>query len=188
MAAGNVAGVYAAALLELAQANGSTDQVIADCRDVVEALTPNVVSQLDHPSVTKAQAKQALRTVFAGSHSEVVNLLQLLVDRNRLADAQPILRAAVTAHERAAGLVNVTVVTATLIAGDDQQQMDRRLRNLPGVGERAAISWSVDAGLVGGITVRVDDLFIDGSVRRRLTDLKQLILDAPIASDRLWSE
>jgi F-type H+-transporting ATPase subunit delta len=188
MAAGNVAGVYAAALLELAKANGSTDQVIADCRNAVEALTLDVVSQLDHPSVTKAQAKQALRTVFAGSQSEVISLLQLLVDRNRLADAQLILRTAVTTHERANGLVNVTVVTAIPIDGEDQQRMDRRLRSLPGVGERAAITWSVDAGLVGGITVRVDDLFIDGSVRRRLADLKQLILDAPIASDRLWSE
>ena len=39
---------------------------------------------------------------------------------------------------------------------------------------------SVDEDMIGGLTVRVGDYQIDGSVRRHLTEMKKRILEAPI--------
>jgi F-type H+-transporting ATPase subunit delta len=186
MAAGTVAGVYAAALLDLARERGVVERVVAHCRGISEAFTPEVVAQLDNPRVGKAQAKQTVRGFLAGAEREVVDLILLLIDRNRLGDTRAILREAIAQHEASAGMAHVTVTSATALDDAARASLDGRLRPLLGVGPAADIAWKVDAALVGGLTIRLGDTFIDGSVRRRLDELKSTILNAPVPSD-IWS-
>ena len=79
MAAGTVAGVYAQALLALAEERGSTMQVIEDCREALDGLSPELLAQLNDPRLGKVKAKDVLRGAFTGKLSkELVDLLQLL--------------------------------------------------------------------------------------------------------------
>ena len=63
MAAGTVAGVYAQALLALAEERGSTMQVIEDCREALDGLSSALLSQLDDPRLGKLKAKEIVKFV-----------------------------------------------------------------------------------------------------------------------------
>jgi F-type H+-transporting ATPase subunit delta len=189
MAAGTVAGVYAQALLELADERGKRAQVVESCRGLIDdrgasALTTGLIAQLDDPRLGKDRAKQAIKAALAGKvDPEVVDLLQLLVDRNRLGDAPAIIREIVAAADAQAGIVRVDVVTAEPLSGSASSRLDAGLKRVLGSG--AVVNATVNAQLIGGLTVRVGDVYVDGSVRRKLADMKALILDVP-ASDKLW--
>jgi F-type H+-transporting ATPase subunit delta len=186
MAAGTVAGVYAQALLELADARGTRTAVVENCRELADGLGPASIAQLNDPRLGKAKAKDALRAGFAGKlEREVVDLLLLLVDRNRLADAPAIAAEAVAIAEREVGLVRVQLTTAEPLSPAAHEQLTAGLKRQLGLG--ALIGTTTDPALIGGLTMRIGDVFVDGSVRRQLAEMKTKILNAPLGNS-LWAE
>jgi F-type H+-transporting ATPase subunit delta len=186
MAAGTVAGVYAQALLALAEERGATMQVIEDAREALDGLTPTLLAQLDDPRLGKAKAKQAIVAAFANKLSkELVDLLQLLVDRNRLADAPAIFRETIRMAEAKVGLIRVQAVTAHPITATELTLLTERLKKILGPG--VMVSATTDPTLIAGLTLRFDDTMIDVSARRLLAEMKDTILTAPVGAN-LWSE
>ncbi len=186
MAAGTVAGVYAQALLALADERGSTMQVIEDCREALDGLSVGLLAQLDDPRLGKTNAKDAVRKSFSGKLSkEVVDLLQLLIDRNRLSDAPAIFREAIRMAEAKVGLVRVQAVTAHPITASELTLLTERLKKVVGPG--VMVTASTDPTLIAGLTLRFDDTMIDVSARRLLAEMKDAILTAPVGAN-LWSE
>ncbi|MBA3698223.1 MAG: ATP synthase F1 subunit delta [Planctomycetes bacterium] len=186
MPAATVAGVYAQALLALAEERGSTMQVIEDCRETVDGLTPALITQLNDPRLGKAKAKDAIRGAFTGKLSkEVIDLLQLLIDRNRLGDAPIIFAEAIRAAEAKVGLVRVQAVTAHPITAVELTTLTERLKKALGPG--VMVQTSTDPSLISGLTLRFGDTMLDASARRLLGEMKATILSAPVGAN-LWSE
>src|SRR5580704_10218256 len=100
MGAATVAGVYAEALLALSDERGKRTAVVESCRALIDALDAQAIAQLDDPRLGKARALEALKAALAGKlEAEVLDLLLLLVERNRLADAPLIMGEAVRIAE-----------------------------------------------------------------------------------------
>src|SRR5271167_331659 len=164
MGAATVAGVYAEALLALADERGQRTAVVESCRALIDALDLDTISQLDDPRLGKERAKQVLRAALDGKLAdEVRDLLLLLVERNRLADAPLIAREAVRIAEVEVGLVRIQVTTAVPPSGSGAAALSTSLKRIFGPG--TLITSSCDPALIGGLTVRNGDLLVDGSVR-----------------------
>lgn len=176
-----VPGVYAQALLDVAQAAGTRAAVVAACQDLSAALAPAVLAELDDPRLGKGRAKDALRAVLAGQPQAVIDLLLLLVDRNRLADAPAILREAVKRAEAADGVVRVHVTAARTLSDNLSQRL------AAAVGGKADLVVRVDPALIGGATVRIGDRLVDASVKRQLREMHHRMINAPV-SDALWAK
>ncbi len=184
MASATIPGVYAAALIELARERGTITAVIASARKLADALVPEVVRPLDDPLVGKRNAQLAIGAVTAHEPKEVYDLLQLLVDRNRLDQAAAILREAVVQYEAQEGIVHVQVTLAVAADPAFQQEMLERIRSRNG--PRAVLDLALDPALVGGFTSRTGDRYVDVSVRRVLNEMRQSMLGTPLP-DGLWS-
>lgn len=174
-----ITGVYAQALLEVAVANGTRDLVVEACRNLSQALTTEALATLDDPRIGKLRAKAALRAALADQPKAISDLLQLLVDRNRLAEAPAILREAVARAEAAAGIVRVRVVAAQALSAELSQRL------VAAVGGKAEVAVTVDPTLIGGATVRVGDRLVDASVKRQLSEMHHRMITAPL-SEALW--
>ncbi len=186
MAAGTVAGVYAQALLALAEERGSTMQVIEDCREALDGLSSALLSQLDDPRLGKLKAKEVVKNAFDGKLSkEVVDLLQLLIDKNRLADAPAIFAEAIRNAEAKVGLIRVQAVTAHPITAAELTLLTERLKK--SIGPGVIVQTSTDPALIAGLTLRFGDTMLDVSARRLLGEMKQAILTAPVGAN-LWNE
>ena len=184
----SVASVYAQALLELAAERGKTALIVGDCRDLAAMLAerPEAFADLASGRVPKAQAKLVLAQVLSGQlQAETLDLIRLLIDRNRLGQLGPIARETIVRADLAAGVVHVTATTPTALAGDAEGRLTAGLKRVLGPG--VVLHSETDPTLIGGITLRVDDLYVDGSVRRQLAELKSLILAAPVTTG-LWQD
>ena len=63
------------------------------------------------------------------------------------------------------------VTTAIPLDDEDKLRLAQRLTSL--VGKPVVLKAKVDSGLIGGITIRVGDKLIDGSIRSKLAALKK---------------
>jgi len=187
-----IATVYARALLDLADERGKRDAVVADCRAMaggrdqegpIESL--EIRQRLEDPRLGKEKSKDVLRSAFTGKiETETLDLMLLLIDRNRLPDTGAILDEVVDIADREAGVQKIQVYTAGEISAASVEQLGVGLRRI--LGQQVRIEHTIKPELIGGVTVRVGDLHVDGSVRRQLDNMKTIILDAPV-SDRLWA-
>jgi len=184
MGAATVAGVYAEALLALSDERGKRTAVVESCRVLIDALDAEAIGRLDDPRLGKARALQALKAALNGKlEAEVLDLLLLLVERNRLADAPMILGEAVRIAEAEVGLVRIQVATAAPLSDAGRQALGAGLKRIFGPG--TLIAMTCDPALIGGVTVRNGDLLVDGSVRRHLDEIANRFLTIPL-TDRLW--
>ncbi len=180
------AGVYAQALLDLAEERGKRPAVVDDCRELARVLgeDASALAGLEDPRVGKERAKQALAEAFAKAlQPETLDLIRLLVDRNRLSDLAAIATEAVKRAERAAGVVHIAATTASELTTTARSSLEPGLKRSFGPG--VVLHATVDPSILGGVTLRVDDTFVDGSVRRQLSEMKNVILNAPV-DQRLW--
>ncbi len=174
-----VTGVYAAALLAVARDQGVRPAVVEACRELAPTLASGALAALDDPRLGKAKAKLAVAGVLAGKPKPLIDLLQLLIDRNRLPEAGGILADAVRQAEAEDGVVEVHVTTALPLSETNAQRV------VNATGANARLVATVDPALVGGVTIRVGDRLVDASVRRHLREMHARMLTAPL-SDALW--
>lgn len=181
-----VATIYAQALLELADERGKRAAVVDNCRELAQFISTShdTVARLSDPRLGKAHLKALLQATFAGRlETETLDFLKLLVDRNRFDVMGEIVAAVIARAEAQAGVVHVAVTSALELSQAGQAKLMTELK--AHVGPGVVMHLATDPGLIGGVTMRIADLLVDGSVRRHLDEMKSLILNAPL-DDRVW--
>ena len=100
------------------------------------------------------------------------NLLLLLMRRRRLAHAGRVAADFRRLYNRRAGIVEATATSAAPLSADEVRTLRERIAAIAGTGRQVDLQLAVDPSLLGGITVRLGDKLIDGSVRGRLERLR----------------
>ncbi len=68
------------------------------------------------------------------------------------------------------GKIQAQVTTAQPLGAAEEKELIHELNEL--IGKKVELKKKVDAGIVGGVVVQVEDTVIDGSTKRALEDLK----------------
>ncbi len=84
-----------------------------------------------------------------------------------------------------AGRIQVTAVSALPLSETARARLSAGLAQA--LGPQIRIEERVDPSLIGGMTLRVADILVDASVKRRLADLKNQILDVRLPAT-LWGD
>lgn len=169
---------YAEALLELAAREGEEERYGRLLAEMATSYREedDVRRFLQTPRVTLDEKKGALREAYGGRAPEpFVRFLLLVLDKGRqglLPDLDGAYRELLDERE---GRVHA-MVTLTEAPGDELEERIRRGLS-EAVGRDVLPHFRVDASIVGGIVVRMGDRVMDGSLRRRLADLKRGMLE-----------
>jgi F-type H+-transporting ATPase subunit delta len=150
---------------------------IAALREAVET-TPELAEALSSPQLDSAAKKALVARLAEEAHPVVANVLQVLVDRGRIAELVPIAEAFEQRVAQAANRLEVTAVTAVTLSDELRETIVQRIRR--DTGSDVDLEETVDPEVIGGLVLEVEGVRIDGSVRRRIDDLRARLASVPV--------
>ncbi len=181
--AGRIAG-YAQALLESLQGNDALEQVEEELFRFARIVESNMRIRrvLSGVGSVPDQRKSLVSSLLSGKcHPFALRIAEFAASTDRLRDYVEVLDSVVA---RAAELRNrriAMVQSATELTQDQKDQITAALSRV--VGTEVEMRTSVDPSLVGGVVAVIGDTVFDGSVRKRIEQLRvRLGLPATVKS------
>ena len=173
---------YAQAFLDWVRSQGALDAVRDDVTSVlclIEA-TPDLRRFLKNQLLPHVVRQATLTALFAEwqVHPATLQLIHFLEFKKRLGLLREILRSFQLKDEQLRGVVRGQVVFALPVDLEIERQVESWIgKRIPAT--KLQLESRTDAALIGGLTVRVNDLFWDGSVAGGLRRIRQR-LESPL--------
>ena len=172
----SLARPYAKAVFELAQESGSFDGWTSALEQAA------VISQdsgfnglITDPRVDRDRLADLLIDLIGDSlPAGGRNLIQLLVQNDRLGALADIASQYTELVARAKQSVNAEVITAMALTDVQKSALAVALESRLGL--KVNLEETVDAGLIGGAIIKAGDLVIDGSAKGRIEKLTSALL------------
>lgn len=171
--ASGLAGRYATALYELADADKALDAVAADLAGLATAIdtSEDMTRLIRSPVISRADQEMAMDAVLvkAGVHDLTRKFIGTVAANRRLFALPAMIKQfqAVLASRR--GEVTAEVVSAHKLTAAQMKSIEAELKKA--VGSKVAVNASVDEKLLGGLVVKVGSRMFDSSVRSKLQQL-----------------
>ncbi len=180
--ADDAATPYADALFRAAEQAGTLDATHRDLSGVVRSVAENrdLSRVLFNPAFPVEAKRRVLAQVAAGGDPLVGSFLRVLVDHGRLELLADAYEAFADRYRRRQRELAVHLTTAVAIDDAVADGLRRQLEQA--TGQSVEITRAVDPAILGGIVLRVRDLLVDASLKRRLDGLR-----LSLASTRLPS-
>ena len=170
--------VYAEALFEAGKDKGKLDALHEQLAQFTDAVDSNRELQvfLFSPYLSSADKKEGLRRAVTDAEPELMNFLDLLVEKHRMPEIFRIRRALDELWKKENRRLDVTVVSAVeldeAVVNRIGQEVERQ------TGEEVDLSSRVDSGILGGIVLQVGNMVLDASIRSRLDKLRKTVATA----------
>lgn len=135
---------------------------------------PAYVDFLASPGIPKKERTDALAEAFAHDvPTHVLSFLQLLCEKGAIHQFDRCVEEYRALFEAATALTPASVISAVKLTEEQQDRLRRRLEDL--CGGTVQLTCTVDETLLGGMTVYVDGKVLDGSMKRRLREIKEVM-------------
>ena len=167
---------YGAALFMLAAELGESESYSEALKGVEKLFSesPEYPIFLASPSVPMSERLSAIESAFWGKIPEhVVSFLMLLCEKGRMecfGDAVKEYSALLDASKR---VLSAKVTSAAELTEAEKEKLKNKLESI-NKGE-VRIEYLIDTALIGGLVVEVDGKIMDGSLRQRLREVKDVI-------------
>jgi len=175
-----VAGRYATALFELAEAQGALDAVAGDLASIMTMLneSSDLTRLVRSPIFSAEEQSRAFGAVLdkAGASGLVKNFVGLVIKNRRLFVLPGMIGAYTTLLAQKRGEMTVDVLSAHPLQAAQIDSLKAALK--AATGRDVRIVTKVDAALLGGLVVTVGSRMIDSSLRTKLNSLKIAMKEA----------
>ncbi len=165
---------YARALLEMAQAEGVVQRIEEELFRLRELLksNPNLLEFLKDPNVTREGKRQALVELFQRRVQPLVlNTLVTISDTDRASHLQQIIEEFITLAAATRQKVSGDIITAIKLDDAMLAALSAELSRI--TNKSVQLFQKVDPAILGGAIIKVGEQVIDGSLRRKLNQIKE---------------
>ena len=164
-----IATPYAEALLQIGNQQGTSDDLAADAKAVLEIWTASDVLRdaLGSPILEPDTKKSVITALFQEKdvvkQTASLNLLKLLADRQRISLMGAVFERFLELYRKAKGIALAQVTSATPLTPEQEKQLKQKVQAMAG---SAAVDCSitVDPSLIGGLIVRIGSQVVDASL------------------------
>jgi F-type H+-transporting ATPase subunit delta len=157
---------YAEAFLQVCNANGDTEPVVQQAREILALWreSPELRAAMASP-VLEVEAKKAVLVKLFGDSlpQPFINLLRLLTDRQRIGYLDAVLERLLELYREQNQIALATVTSATPLSEEQQARMADKVRTVAGT-DKVEINQLVDPALIGGFVLSVGSKVIDASL------------------------
>ena len=175
----HVARVYAEALYRAAEKANQVQEVLAELESLVNEVfrkDPGLELFLTSAAINEHRKEAAIEKAFTGRASDVlVQFLKVLNAHGRLDMLRAVAQAYRSLYDRKSGHIIVQVRSAVPLTDAERERIRDDIR---AVGKREPVlQETVDPTLLGGLIVRVDDWVYDASLRTRLLNIRDQLIE-----------
>jgi F-type H+-transporting ATPase subunit delta len=173
-----IARVYADALFGAAKDKGKLDEIHEQLGEFADTLAESREMQLFlfSPYFSSAEKLEGLRQALEGAEPELVNFLELLVEKHRMPVIFRIRRQFDERWKRENKRLDVIVTSAVDLDPSLVERIGERIEQQ--TGQTVELQSRVDNGILGGIVLQVGNMVLDASVRNRLEKLRKSVAAA----------
>jgi len=167
---------YGTALFSLAREN-ECEQQYAEALQTVQAVfeeNPGYFELLNAPNIPMSERLAVIEKAFAGAVPEqIIAFLQLLCKNGRIMKLYGCIEAYQNLYSVWAGSSKATVTSAIALNDREKEALIRALEKK--CGHAVTADFCIEKDLMGGVVVEIDGKIMDGSLRRRLHDIKEVM-------------
>lgn len=173
-----ISKTYGDALLELAVEESKIDLLEEETAGIVTVLNdnPELGKLINNPRISVENKQEVLTNVFKGRISdEMMGFLNTIVLKGRFDKIDEILQYFTDEVKKLKG-IGVAYVTTPIDLTDDQKKaVEQKLLDTTDF-TGMEMHYSIDAGLIGGMQIRIGDRVIDSSVQTKITKIQQELM------------
>jgi F-type H+-transporting ATPase subunit delta len=174
----DAAHVYADALFEVGRDKGKLDLLREQLTQFADTVDRDRDLQVFFfsPYLSSAEKREGMKRAISGAEPELINFLELLVEKQRMPEIFRIRREFDELWKRENRRIDVTVTSAVeldpAVVTKIGQQVERQ------TGEEVDLASRVDDEILGGIVLQVGNMVLDASIRSRLEKLRKSVATA----------
>lgn len=175
-----VSKTYGEALYEVAMESGEDKaiQLMEEIKSLIKILeeNPEFDRLMKHPGIAKQEKLQVVENVFKGRVSnELEGLLNIVVSKDRYGEL-PAIFGYFTDRVKEHLKIGVAYVTSAVeLTGNQKEAVKAKLLETTGYRE-IELKFQVDAAIIGGMIIRINDRVVDSSIRTKLDGLTKQLL------------
>lgn len=141
--------------------------------------SPGLREFFTNPEITLQERTGLINKVFKEDFSqEALNFLDLLIKRGRISQVSDIRHYAKVIYQRERGIEDVDLMLAAEkdkdLKGAIKEKLEKKLH------KKIEAKTKTDAALIGGAQVVCGNIIIDGSIKRKLSDLKEKLMSVKV--------
>lgn len=167
---------YGQALYELSRDEGISRQILSELKSLDQGFSeePAFATLLSTPSIPKPERCQILDDSFRDRvHPYVLNYLKILTERGYMRHFSGCCKVFQQCYNEDNGILVVTAVTAIALPEPLRRKLTDKLASV--TGKTIDLQCVVDEDCLGGVRLDWDGKQVDGTVRRRLEDIRGIL-------------
>jgi F-type H+-transporting ATPase subunit delta len=173
-----IARVYAEALFGAAKEKGNLDAIREQLGQFADALADNREMQFFFfsPYFSSTEKEEGLKKAVAGADAELVNFLDLLIEKHRMPVLFRIRRQFDSLWAKENKRLGVTVTSAVELDPEIAQRIGSEIEEQ--TGNSVELESRVDPEILGGLVVQVGNTVLDTSIKNSLEKLRKSVARA----------
>ena len=167
---------YGQAMYDLARDEGKSQQILAELSVLDQSLSaePEFIQLLSSPNIPKEERVQILDGSFRGKIDPyVLNFLKVLTEKGYMRHFSGCCQFYRQCYNKDNGIMPVIAYTAVPLSDELRRKLTAKLSTV--TGKTIELDCRIDPETLGGVRLDFDGKQVDGTVRRRLEDIRGLL-------------
>lgn len=174
-----IARRYGSALADVVLKTGEAETVKSELTAWTGMIDSNsdLNEALSNPSIAHSQKEKVLESLIEKTRPSktTANFLRLLLRNGRLTEISAINdRFAAELQERS-GVVSADVISARELPAGERSELRAHLEKL--TGKKVDLNFGINDEIIGGVVTRIGSTVYDGSVKTKLENLKEQLVN-----------
>ena len=170
---------YSKALFDLSKGDQTLDTVNSDLLRLKTVLqqTPELIQALNNVSFPKTEKDKLVKPLVSNVSSKYVqNLLQIIYACGRMNNLIELVNQFEKLYDYDRKIARAEVVTAVKLNDQQMNRLKTAIAKRTGA-KKVILEPKVDQGIIGGVIVKSSNVIFDGSVKTRIDNVRQLLLN-----------
>lgn len=168
---------YALALYEIAESKDKVDEYLEDLREICDIIdsNPELQEVIRHPQISTHKKKKIFVNIFKGRiDSELLSFLLILIEKDRIGYLREKLNEMEKIDLERKNTLKGIIKTAVPLLDNEFDKLKEIFEQK--YDKSIIFEKEVDKNVLGGVYVRVGNDVIDGTVKSKVDEMKELLL------------